>query len=178
MTLSSIFERLVLRNPVPTLALALLVVLVFGWFCKDFELDVSSETLVLENDEELRYYQSILARYGSDDFLVVTYTPRGDLFAPDSLRTLAELRDELLALEGVDSVVSVLEANLQTVLDESKSCNVINDIEKEECDAARFVSSMPSEDTDPYANLGLVLIRKWESWGDFPLPVLTRRIRR
>lgn len=82
-------------------------------------------------------------------------------------------------LEGADpSVASVLEANLQTVLDESKNCGVNNDTEKAECDVPRFVSSMSSEDTDPYANLGLVLIRKWESWGNLPLPVLSRRIRR
>jgi len=73
-----------------------------------FRLDASAETLVLENDEDLRYARQINSRYGQSDFLVLTYTPKGSLFSKDTLSTLADLRDELRSLEHVVSVNSIL----------------------------------------------------------------------
>ncbi|WP_291316723.1 hypothetical protein [Desulfuromonas sp.] len=64
--LLAIYDRLILKRPVVTLlAVALLIVLV-GSFARDFKLDASADSLVLENDEDLSYYRSIRARYGSD----------------------------------------------------------------------------------------------------------------
>ncbi|MES9886331.1 MAG: MMPL family transporter, partial [Candidatus Sedimenticola sp. 6PFRAG1] len=93
----------------------LLLILVLGlsvYFAKDFQLDASADSLVLENDKDLRYYRSIRARYGSDDFLVVTYSPRDDLFSDPVLGELKSLRDELAAMERVDSVTSILDVPL------------------------------------------------------------------
>ncbi len=115
-SMSLAYERIVLARPGLTLALTAAVTAVFGWYCQDFQLDVSADSLVLEEDEELRYYRSVIARYGSDDFLIVTYTPNNtpdnDLFAPETLRDIAELQDELLSLDRVRKVVSILNVPL------------------------------------------------------------------
>jgi predicted RND superfamily exporter protein len=68
--------------------------------------------LLLENDEDLRYYRSIRARYGSGDYLVITYTPEQDLFSTASLEQVRVLRDELAALEGLASVTTILDVPL------------------------------------------------------------------
>ena len=78
----------------------------------EFELDASSDSLLLENDEDLRYYRSIKARYGDDEFLVVTYQPQNELFAADTIDHLKQLRDELSTIENVESVVSILDVPL------------------------------------------------------------------
>jgi len=83
-----------------------------GFQARGFRLDASTETLVLENDEDLRYSRLINSRYGQHDFLALTYTPRGDLFSEKTLATLGRLRDELLSLENVLSVVSILDVPL------------------------------------------------------------------
>ncbi|MCJ7693502.1 MAG: MMPL family transporter, partial [Sedimentisphaerales bacterium] len=67
---------------------------------------------VLENDEDLRYSRLISSRYGQHNFLALTYTPRGDLFSEKTLATLGRLRDDLLSLENVLSVVSILDVPL------------------------------------------------------------------
>jgi len=77
-----------------------------------FRLDASAETLVLENDEDLRYSRLIGSRYGQDDYLVLTYTPKDDLFSPDTLDSLAQLRDDLKLMESIASVVSILDVPL------------------------------------------------------------------
>jgi hypothetical protein len=90
--------------------LAIVSLLVFH--ARDFRLDASAETLVLENDEDLLYSRQISSRYGQSDFLVLTYTPKHTLFLSDTLNTLAGLRDELDSLEHVTSVSSILDVPL------------------------------------------------------------------
>lgn len=108
----NLYARLVLDHPVATLAAVLALIVLIGFFARDFRLDASADSLVLENDPDLRYYRSIRARYGSDDFLVITYSPRAELFSPQSLADLRRLRQSLLQMERVESVVSILDAPL------------------------------------------------------------------
>lgn len=110
--LLSLYDGLVLGKPLATLLLVLLITGFFGWFVPDLKIDISPDSLVLENDEALRYYYSIRARYGSDDYLIVTYTPKAGLFEADTLNDLRKLRDSLAAIERVKSVISILDVPL------------------------------------------------------------------
>lgn len=106
------FDRIVLQHP-RILLLCLLAIVVFLCFqAGKFRLDASAETLVLENDEDLRYSRLISSRYGQNDFLVLTFTPTSDLFSDESLNILARLRDDLESLERVSSVVTLLDIPL------------------------------------------------------------------
>ncbi len=108
----ALYERIILGRPVAVLLVTCLLVALFGWFAPQFRLDASADSLTLENDTGLRFYRSIRARYGSDDYLILTYTPRADLFSPAILADLELLRDELLELERVEGVVSLLDVPL------------------------------------------------------------------
>ncbi len=107
-----LYDRLVLGKPLVTLLLVLLITGFFGWFVPDLKIDISADSLVLENDEDLRYYRAIRGRYGSDDYLIVTYTPRRGLFEADTLEDLRTLRDRLAGIERVESVISILDVPL------------------------------------------------------------------
>ena len=107
-----LYDKLVLGNPVATLLLVFLITAFFGWFVPALKIDISADSLVLENDEDLRYYNSIRARYGSDDYLILTYTPWGRLFERETLVDLRKLRDSLTAIERVESVISILDVPL------------------------------------------------------------------
>jgi predicted RND superfamily exporter protein len=78
----------------------------------NFKLDASSESIVLENDQDLKYYRTTRKTYGSDDFLIITYTPGSELLSPASLAGLKSLRDQLAALPRVDSVITILDVPL------------------------------------------------------------------
>ncbi len=106
------YHASVLQRPRLTLLTALVVLLISAWFARDFEIDVSSDSLVLEHDVDLKYYRAISARYGSDDYLIVTYSPRADLFASETLADLRSLRDALAGLDRVANVVSMLDVPL------------------------------------------------------------------
>ena len=106
------YEGIILDRPVVCLILVALVTAFFGLFIQRFELDISADSLVLENDVDLKYYRSIAARYSSDDFLIVTYTPESDLFSPGTLSHLESLRNDIAEIERVDSVITILDVPL------------------------------------------------------------------
>lgn len=110
--LSRNYYALVLKHPAITLLLLSLITLFFGFHAQNFRLDASSDSLVLENDQALQYYRSIRARYGSDDFLIMTYSPVAELFDEATLSELRSLRDQLLSIDRIESVISVLDVPL------------------------------------------------------------------
>jgi predicted RND superfamily exporter protein len=110
--LAKIFDRLVLDQPWLAIVGVALITGLLAMSVPDFELDASADSLLLEQDADLRYYRGVVARYGSDNFLVVTYTARRDLFSAMALSEITRLRDELLAMQRVEQVVSILDVPL------------------------------------------------------------------
>jgi len=109
---ADLYFRLTLDHPFLVLAAMAVLLVVAGYFARDFKLDASSDALVLENDPDLRYYREVRALYGSDDFLIVTYTPRQNLMSDAVLADIDSLRAELTALERVESVTTLLDVPL------------------------------------------------------------------
>jgi predicted RND superfamily exporter protein len=107
-----LYDRLVLGRPKVILAAMAAAFAFFAFWSRDFRLDASSDSIVLEHDEDLRYQRKISARYESGDFVAVTFRPREDLFSDESLSKIRALRAELKALPRVSSVVSLLDVPL------------------------------------------------------------------
>lgn len=106
------YLHLILGQPVAVLVASALIVGACAFYVPDFQLDASSDALVLENDAALRLYQETRDRYGTDDSLIVTYSPRAELFAPPVLGQLRGLRDDLRAIPRVETVTSILDVPL------------------------------------------------------------------
>jgi predicted RND superfamily exporter protein len=106
------YNRLVLQQPLATLIVITSVVVFFLLYIPDFELDASADSLVLENDASLKSYRRIRDQYGSDDFLIVTYSPKQALFSEAVIADITQLRGELSQLEQVDNVISMLDVPL------------------------------------------------------------------
>jgi len=106
------YEQLVLKHPLLTIFVVLFLVIGVGTFARNFRLDASADSLLLENDQDLKYYRSINEKYGGADFLVISYTPKQDLYSPETLKDLGKLRDSLLQIERIDSVLCILDVPL------------------------------------------------------------------
>ncbi|WP_455199582.1 efflux RND transporter permease subunit [Kaarinaea lacus] len=111
-TLKLFYKKLILDRPVVTLLLTILFIGFLSLFAGNFKLDASSDSLVLENDKDLRYYQSISAKYGSDDFLVITYTPNEGLYDKSTLDDIQNLKSDLEAIKRVKTVTTILDVPL------------------------------------------------------------------
>ena len=101
-----------------------------------FKLDASSDSLVLENDEDLKYYREISKEYSTVDFLVVLFTPKTDLLDRETIGIVRGLSDELESLDGISSVLSYLDAPLlfSPKMSLSKLANNLRTIEDESVD--------------------------------------------
>jgi predicted RND superfamily exporter protein len=110
--LMRVYDKLILARPRIVLLCLLAVIAFLGYQAKDFKLDASTQTLILETDQDLRYSQLIKSRYGGHDYLLLTYTPRDDLFSESSVKRLERLRNELRQLKNVSAVFSILNAPL------------------------------------------------------------------
>ncbi len=106
------YEALVLDRPRITLAAVALVTVTLAAFIPRFQMDVSADSLVLENDAALEFYRTVRAQYGTDDFLIVTWTSEAGLFSDESLQSLAELRDRLTAVDRIATVTTILDVPL------------------------------------------------------------------
>ncbi|HIC41138.1 MAG TPA: hypothetical protein EYO74_07010, partial [Piscirickettsiaceae bacterium] len=103
------FYNFVLKKSGVNIVLLLLIVGFFIAQIPDFQLDASSDSLVLEGDENLRYYQSIKKDYGSDDYLIISYQVKGNLLDPAQLEHLASFKKDLTAIDQVKSVTTILD---------------------------------------------------------------------
>ena len=110
--LTSAYERIVLRHPWVMLALVAVLVGGFGAQIDRIKLDASADSLMLQGDPSLEIYREISARYAAEDFLLITWQPPGELLGQASLQPLRAMADELRALEGVSSVVTIWDVPL------------------------------------------------------------------
>ena len=107
-----LYQNSVLKNPKAILTLLIIAILSFGYYSKDFRLDASSETLLIEGDPDLAYLKEISERYGSKDFLILTYTPNEKMASNNSINNLLSLKYKIQSLDWVHSVITLLDIPL------------------------------------------------------------------
>ena len=107
-----IYKNSIIEKPKSTLLILVTLLLSFGYFTKDFQLDASSDTLLLENDPDLKYLGEVNTKYSSKDFLVLTYAPKKDLLEPDTIKNLTNLKNDLKNLTWVNNVMTILDVPL------------------------------------------------------------------
>ena len=112
-TLLNLYQKTVLRHPLGAIFAVLVLTVAMAFGLPNFKLDASADSLTLEHDDDLNYFREVVQRYGSDNFLIVTFSPKqGDLFDDDNLQLLSSLRGELAAIDGVESMLSLLDVPL------------------------------------------------------------------
>jgi predicted RND superfamily exporter protein len=97
-------------NPYKVLILVTSVIAFASFGITNFKLDASSDALVLEGDEAFKTYRKNEKEFGDSSFLIVTYEPNSELFSKESLYQLQSLENDLSKLDGVDSILSLLDA--------------------------------------------------------------------
>ena len=109
---AQLYQNGVLKNPKTVFVLLIIAILSFGYYSKDFRLDASSETLLIEGDPDLAYLKEVTDRYGSKDFLILTYTPNEGMVSDNSINNLLSLKYKIQSLNWVHSVITLLDIPL------------------------------------------------------------------
>ena len=109
---AQLYQNGILKNPKTVFVLLIIAILSFGYYSKDFRLDASSETLLIEGDPDLAYLKEVTDRYGSKDFLILTYTPNEGMVSDNSINNLLSLKYKIQSLNWVHSVITLLDIPL------------------------------------------------------------------
>ena len=109
----ALYQRIIIDHPWRAIVLVLAATLVMSLGLPNFKLDASADSLTLEYDEDLNYFRETSKRYGSDNFLIITFSPKsGDLFDQDNLDTLSSISDQLKDISGIATTISMLDVPL------------------------------------------------------------------
>jgi len=114
-----LYQNSVIQKPKTILTLLIFCLLFFGYYVKDFKLDASSDTLLIENDPDLEYLREVNNRYGAKEFLILTYTPKEKLITDSSINNLLSLKYKIQSLEWVHSVITLLDIPLLNSTDQT-----------------------------------------------------------
>jgi len=110
--ITQLYQKIILNNPKSVFIILLIAILNFGYYSKDFRLDASSETLLIEGDPDLIYLTEVTERYGSKEFLILTYTPNDEMISDASINNLLSLKYKIQSLDWVHSVITLLDIPL------------------------------------------------------------------
>ena len=107
-----LYQNTVIQKPKTILTLLIFCLLFLGYYTKDFKLDASSDTLLIENDPDLKYLREVTDRYGAKEFLILTFTPKESIISDSTINNLLSLKKEIQNLDWVHSVITMLDIPL------------------------------------------------------------------
>ncbi len=117
--LAQIYKKNIIEKPKFVFFVLILLFIFFIYSSKDFRLDASSETLLIEGDPDLKYLNEINKRYGSKEFLVLTYSPKDAMTSDSSVNNLLSLKYKIQSLSWVHNVITILDIPLLNTKDET-----------------------------------------------------------
>ncbi len=114
----SIYKKIIIDFSKVTLLFIAILIIFSLYQSKNFNLDASSDALLLEGDPDLKYLREVNETYGSKDFLVLTYTPVSSFTEKETILNLQLLKSKIGKLTWVDSVITIIDVPLLKSTDE------------------------------------------------------------
>ena len=116
--LASVYKKIVTDFSKITLIFLISIVILSLYQSKNFNLDASSDALLLEGDPDLKYLREVNQTYGSKDFLVLTYAPISKFTDKETILNLQLLKSKIEKLTWVDNVITIIDVPLLKSTDE------------------------------------------------------------
>ena len=117
--LASIYKKIVTDFSKITILFLIILIFFSIYQSKNFNLDASSDALLLEGDPDLKYLREVNQTYGSKEFLFLTYTPISKFTAKETILNLQLLKSKIEKLNWVNSVITIIDVPLLKSTDES-----------------------------------------------------------
>ncbi len=106
--ISHFYGHYILGYPVLVIILLSIVLAVSLSNINNFKLDASADTLILDDDKDLKLFREINDRYESNEFLILTVTDKNkDIFAYETLQYIHNLTLDIQDLNNVESVTAI-----------------------------------------------------------------------
>ena len=144
--LKKIYTNL-LKYPLSIISIFFLIFLGSIYQSKNFELDASSDTLLIENDPDLVYLRELNKRYKSEDFFIITFSPKNSNIEI-SISELQKLVNDINSFKWVSKTISIINAPLlqstnEPLIDRIKNLKYITNKEVKIDKALQELTSSP-----------------------------------
>lgn len=106
------YDNIIFKYPIAIIVTLLIAIGVLGYYSTKLEIDASAETLLLDDDKDLKFVREVSKRYHNPNFLLVTFTPNSDLLSPKSLETIKKMSEDFLEIDAITKVTSILNVPL------------------------------------------------------------------
>ncbi|WP_418185422.1 efflux RND transporter permease subunit [Aliarcobacter vitoriensis] len=103
-----LYDTFIFRYPFLVLLLVASFIATLGYYSSKVQIDASAETLLLEDDEDLRFFREVYKKYENSNFLIVTFSPNDDLLSEKSLDTIKKISSDFEQVENITKVDSIL----------------------------------------------------------------------
>ena len=111
--LTNFYDKTIIDKPYLSLIFVLSLIFFFSFSIPNFKMDASADSLVLENDQALKYHRATSARYGTEDFVVITFKPFKGIYNKNSLSILDNLSQDIkFSIDNVSNVLTILDVPL------------------------------------------------------------------
>ena len=74
-----IYKKIIFKFSKVVILLMLILTSIFFFAALNLKIDASSDTLILEKDKDLKYFQLLNKRYQSSEFLIIAFKPNENL---------------------------------------------------------------------------------------------------
>jgi predicted RND superfamily exporter protein len=109
---AKVYDSVILSRPWLIIFLLALVTALAGFYAQNYKVDASADALVLEGDKDLAFFREVGKRYAAEEFFIVAYQPKEDLFSEQALKNISTLVADLEKVQGVSTVMSILDVPL------------------------------------------------------------------
>ena len=103
-----IYDTLIFKYPILFLLISSLLVIYLSYNAKNMQIDASAETLLLEDDEDLRFFRESFKKYQNSNFLIVTFSPKKNLLEDETLNAIKNISNDFSKIENIAKVDSIL----------------------------------------------------------------------
>ena len=106
--LKKFYDTFILKHPLTVLIVLLIFISSLAYHATKLEIDASAETLLLDDDKDLKFFREVNKRYDNSNFLIVTFSPKNYLLSKESLKTIKNISDDFTKINSIESVTSIL----------------------------------------------------------------------
>jgi uncharacterized protein len=110
--IKKIYDTFILKYPFLVTLILTIFVSTLAYYSTKVEVDASAETLLLEDDKDLKFFREVNKTYDNSSFFVVTFSPKGDLLSNENLETIKNMTNDFLKVQSIEKVNSILNVPL------------------------------------------------------------------
>ena len=108
------------RYPFVLIICMLTLVAASSLFIKNLNIDASPDSLLLENDPDLKYYREVHRHYGTDEYIIVGYKPSVSLLDNKTINLVEDVSNKFKQIKGVSGVSAISNVPLLLQLEEDE----------------------------------------------------------